>query len=105
MTISGGGTSRVFQVDSGVTASLSGLTITGGSTSGYGGGLYNEGTAKLTDCTVSGNSASGRRRRVPATRGHGHLTLTDCTVSGNSALEGGGLFNSSNSKRNATTLT
>ena len=70
VTISGGGTSRVFQVDSGVTASLSGLTITGGSTSGYGGGLYNEGTA----------------------------TLTDCTVSGNSAREGGGLFDSGNSK-------
>ena len=32
VTISGGGKSRVFQVDSGVTASLSGLTISGGST-------------------------------------------------------------------------
>ena len=107
VTISGGGTSRVFQVDSGVSASISGLTITGGSTSGYGGGLYNEGTAKLTACTVSGNSAkeggglfdSGSSERTAT------LTLTDCTVSGNSAKEGGGLFNSSNSKRNTTTLT
>ena len=32
VTVSGGGTSRVFQVDSGVTASISGLTITGGNT-------------------------------------------------------------------------
>ena len=31
VTISGGGSSRVFQVDSGVTASISGLTISGGS--------------------------------------------------------------------------
>ena len=31
VTVSGGGTSRVFQVDAGVTASISGLTITGGS--------------------------------------------------------------------------
>ena len=31
VTISGGGKSRVFQIDSGVTASLSGLTISGGS--------------------------------------------------------------------------
>ena len=30
VTVSGGGTSRVFQVDAGVTASISGLTITGG---------------------------------------------------------------------------
>ena len=60
MTVSGGGTSRVFQVDAGVTASISGLTITGGN-AGYstGGGLYNDGTATLTNCTVSGNSATG----------------------------------------------
>ena len=31
----------MFQVDAGVTASISGLTITGGSTAGNGGGLYN----------------------------------------------------------------
>ena len=69
VTISGGGKSRVFQVDSGVTASMSGLTISGGSTSGCdGGGLYNEGTAKLTDCTVSGNSAREGGGGRPATR-------------------------------------
>ena len=33
VTISGGGMSRVFDVDRGVTASLSGLTISGGSIS------------------------------------------------------------------------
>ena len=64
VTISGGGSSRVFQVDAGVTASISGLTISGGSTYTYpgianGGGLANYGTATLTDCTVSGNSAYG----------------------------------------------
>ena len=59
VTVSGGGLSRVFQVDGGVTASISGLTITGGN-AGNGGGLYNDGgTATLTNCTVSGNSASG----------------------------------------------
>ena len=41
--ISGGGGSRVFQVDGGVTANISGLTITAGSTSKNGGGLYNDG--------------------------------------------------------------
>ena len=34
VTVSGGGLSRVFQVDANVTASISGLTITGGSVSG-----------------------------------------------------------------------
>ena len=59
VTISGGGNSRVFQVDDGVTASISGLTISGGSGSyGNGGGLLNSGAVTLFDCTLSGNSAA-----------------------------------------------
>ena len=42
VTVSGGGHSRVFQVDGGVTATISGLTITGGSAVN-GGGLENLG--------------------------------------------------------------
>ena len=38
VTVSGGGLSRVFQVDGGVTASISGLTITGGGVYSNGGG-------------------------------------------------------------------
>ena len=57
LIVSGGGASRVFAVDSGVTVVISGLTITGGSTSLDGGGLYNQGNTTLTDCTISGNSA------------------------------------------------
>ena len=59
VTVTGNQASRVFQVDSGVTASISGLAITGGSVSGNGGGLVNLGTATLTDCTISSNSAAG----------------------------------------------
>ena len=61
VTISAGGQSRVLQVDANVTAAISGLTISGGSMSGYGGGLTNYGSAALTDVTVSGNS--GRHAR------------------------------------------
>jgi hypothetical protein len=58
VTVSGGGLSRVFQVDASVTASISGLTITGGRAGGPGAGVANYGgTTTLTDCTVSGNSA------------------------------------------------
>jgi hypothetical protein len=61
VTVSGNNASRVFQVDSLVTASISGLTISGGNVGFYynGGGLYNFGTTTLTNCTVSGNSAYG----------------------------------------------
>jgi hypothetical protein len=63
VTVSGGGLSRVFLVDASVTASLSGLTITGGHTTvngagvvGAGAGVLNQGTATLTNCTISGNT-------------------------------------------------
>ena len=112
VTVSGGGASRVFQVDGGVTASISGLTITGGTTDrqrrrpvqqrrhGHadqlhrqrqlrlldngGGGVFNlGGTTTLTNCTVSGNSAVPTAAACSATGGT--TTLTNCTVSGNSA--------------------
>ena len=87
VTVSGGGTSRVFQVDGGVTANFSSLTITGGSTANNGGGLYNDGgSATLTDCTVSGNSATGSGGGVNVNGGT--ATLTDCTISGNTSGKG-----------------
>ncbi|WP_165230645.1 right-handed parallel beta-helix repeat-containing protein [Aquisphaera insulae] len=89
LVLPSGGPSRVFQVDAGVTASISGLTITGGSTGGNGAGLLNYGTTTLIGCTLSGNSANNGGGVFNA----GTATLTDCTVSGNSASNGGGVFN------------
>jgi hypothetical protein len=94
-----GGDYRIFFVTDGATVSLSGLTVSNGNNNGLGGGIFNRGTLTLTDCTVSGNTATG---------GHGGgienvgtLTLTDCTVSGNTATQsdghggsGGGIRNS-----------
>jgi hypothetical protein len=101
VTVSGGGNSRVFQVDANVTASISGMTITGGNANanadfGYGGGLLNYGATTLTNCTVSGNSAfSGGGLATGSFYDPGtNLTLINCTVSGNHAeLLGGGLVN------------
>jgi hypothetical protein len=100
VTISGNNASRVFQVDSGVTASISGLTITGGSTSGNGAGLYNSGgTLTLTDCTISGNSSTGSLAQGGGINNQGGtVALTNCTVNGNFAAVGGGI-------RDAGTLT
>jgi predicted outer membrane repeat protein len=88
VTVDGGGLSRVFQVDSLVTASISGLSITGGNAGydGYGGGLRNNGTLTLSNCTVSGNSATNGGGLY----NRGTATLTNCTVSGNSATRSGG---------------
>jgi hypothetical protein len=118
VTVTGNKASRVFQVDKGVTATISGLTITGGSgenggglynfgrttldqctiTGNHarytGGGLYNglDGTVTLTNCTISGNSVPSRQGGGLANF-YGTATLTNCTISGNSAYDGGGLFN------------
>ena len=113
VTVSADTQSRVFQVDSGVTASISGLTITGGNTAGGGGGLYNDnGTTTLTNVTISGNTAaygggidnSGTATLTNVTISDnnggdgggglfntGTVTLTDCTISGNAANAAGGL--------------
>ena len=97
VTIDGGGMSRVFQVDGGVTASISGLTISGGIASS-GGGLANYGTTTLTNCTFSGNSAGTSGGGLANSAG-GIATLYGCAITGNSAnasshSTGGGLWNS-----------
>ena len=104
--------SSVFAISSG-TATIDGFTITGGE-SGYdigGGGVYNDGTATLTDDTISADSAlrgGGVYNDGTATLsddtlsgdfGHydaggvysdGALIMTDDTLSGDSALDGAG---------------
>jgi hypothetical protein len=92
--------SRVFQVDAGVTASISGLTFAGGWATD-GGGLLNNGTATLTDCTFSGDTAQGSNGGAGSNGGSGQggaifngaaatLTLISCTFSGNTARGGTG---------------
>src|SRR5262249_5605690 len=105
LTISGGGKSRVFEVYG--SASISGLTITGGSAD-YGGGLRNEGGAlALTNCTISGNHASIDGGGVYTHKG-GATTIYECAVSENTAAHrGGGIFDyqgDSSSPGGGTTL-
>lgn len=73
LTISGGDISRIFHIEPGVTASLSGLTLTHGS-AGFNQPYY-WGGAVFDD--------------------HATLKLSDSTIADNHAVEGGGLFNDS----------
>jgi hypothetical protein len=91
VTISGGGQSGVLEIDSGVTAILSGLTITDGQ-SMFGGGVLNYGSVTLTGCTIDGNTATSGGGLDNSS---GTVTLTGCTIVGNTATSGGGLDNSS----------
>src|ERR1700723_2507018 len=106
----------VFQVDVGVTASISGVTIESGN--GYAGGILNDGTLTLSSSTLSGNSGfvgggifndgtltlsssplpgTSAAGNSPAGGGGicnvGTLTVINSTFSGNSAGYGGGIFN------------
>lgn len=102
LTISGGGGSRVFEVDSG-TVTLSGLTISDGtgerSSSGSdpyigdGGGILNtpSGMLTLSGCVVSHNRTGHEGGGVANL---GTMTLAGSTVSNNtSEYHGGGIFN------------
>ena len=71
----------VFDIDASVTATLSGLNITGGSTPASGGGINNAGSLSLLDCTISGNSAFTGAGLYNS----GTATLTSCTIIANTS--------------------
>ena len=115
LTISGNGTSRVFQIIAG-TVTISGVTIADG-IGDFGAGIRNSAVATLDDVTVRDNTATGGGggilNRVGTTMtlnntvvednsaplgagiaNDGDLTLNDVTISGNNATErGGGIEN------------
>jgi fibronectin-binding autotransporter adhesin len=113
LAISGGGLVQDFFVNSGVTASISGLTIENGNESdGGGGGILNLGTLTVDGCLISGNNgtASGAYNIYGSGGGIlniGTLTLTNSTITGNTANYGGGLanFNGGNATVNDCTFT
>lgn len=94
LTLSGGGRNVVAGgglYNSGGTVSLTACVISGSSAISYGGGLYNkEGTTTLTDCAITGNSNLGNGAGVSVNGGT--VKLTGCFISGNDASTGGGGF-------------
>jgi predicted outer membrane repeat protein len=71
-------------------------TLSGNSAGQHGGGLYNayrtSGYTYMTNCTVSGNQATGDGGGLAAQSTSGGLNLNHVTITGNTALgEGGGV--------------
>lgn len=82
LNIDGDLLSRVFSVSAGVTAEISGLTITRGGGGASGAGVLNSGTLALTDLVITANV--GPPNMVGGgINTSGNLTLTRCTVSAN----------------------
>ena len=116
-----------FEVDSGVTASIVGLTISGSST-GYGGGIENAGTLTVSDSTISDNNADGDGGGIQNESGGtltitnstitgnssggngagvenlGALSITDCTITANSGSGGGGIYNNGTATVTGSTI-
>ncbi len=96
LSVKGTGVASVFVVSSGVTATISGLTITGGgSATGSlrvsGAGVANSGILTLSGDTVTGNTTYLSGGGVYNT---GMLTVLDSTISNNQAAWGAGIANS-----------
>ena len=86
LTIDADGKSRVFSIQGGVSAEISGLTLTGGSAD-YGGAILNAGNLDLREMVFSGNTATGGGGAIQNTNS---LMVTGATFSDNSAPSGHG---------------
>jgi hypothetical protein len=103
--VDGGGGVQVFLVNSGVTASLSTLTIQHGNEVPFlGGGIENDGTLTVTNSTVAGNSALFGGGGIENT---GTLTVINSTITGNNTDfgSGAGINNGTNKTLTVTNST
>lgn len=112
LAISGGNTSRVFEVASGVQATLTGLTIRDGDgwavtgspdpNDGNGGAILSWGTLTLNNSTVSGSSAAATGGGIYSA---GMLALGNDIISSNTAYRAGGIYSSGTATLTGCTLT
>jgi hypothetical protein len=98
LTIDAHSASRIFQINKGVTAEISGVTLTNGNAFRGGGAIQSSGTLTVANSVISGNFATG----VGGAGGGGGIyndggavLLMGDTISGNSAGTGlgGGILN------------
>src|SRR6266550_4087180 len=99
LAVNGNAKSRVFEIGSGRSVSISGMTIVNGDASGDvpdGGGIYNDhATLTLGDCTVSNNSAF--RDGGGILNDGAALIVNNCVISSNvTGNDGGGICNEDN---------
>jgi len=89
-TIDGGGSNRCFNLHETDSCIINGFTITHGFTPYVGGGIYCLDTnALITNCTFTGNDATGSGGGMNAG------TANNCTFISNSAKNGGGMYSAS----------
>ena len=90
VTVSGGNAVGVFTVNSSVTATISGLTISNGSATNGGGIYINNGHLTVKNCTFTGNQASSDGGAIYSNANPGSFTVTNSTFTNNTATSQGG---------------
>lgn len=94
LAVSGGKKNAIFQVASGATVTISGLTLEEGvAAPSAAGALTNHGTTTLTNDDLTGNMGGGCTTFGGAILNEGTLTVNGSTISGNSVIRGGGIYN------------
>jgi hypothetical protein len=120
LAVDGGGVSEVFSINSGVTVTISGITIQhAGPTPGQpplsppsGGGIFNAGTLTITNSAVTANATTGNGAGID---NQGTLTVANSTLSGNNVTAacesdlgcfavGGAIFNEGTAAVSDTTI-
>ncbi len=89
VTVSGNNASRVFNINSGKTASIIGLALSGGAAAS-GAGILNDGTLTVVNSTLTGNNATADGGGIGSSASATSLTLINTTISGNNANGNGG---------------
>jgi hypothetical protein len=88
---------RLMAVGNSGELTLQRVTLSGGSSSGSGGGISNAGGLTVENSTISGNTANdggGIYNSGALGIGSGFLSINNSTISGNTANDGGGIYNS-----------
>jgi hypothetical protein len=121
LTISDDSASRVFDITSGATATINGLTITNTyNSAGGGGGISNEGVLTLNNSIITGNTAYGNIPNPTSILDEGggiyntgNLTINHSIISNNFATglylsdggDGGGIYNGGSLTVNYSNIT
>jgi hypothetical protein len=92
-----GGDYWIFYVQSGVTAGITGLTISNASYCG----IVNFGTLTVNNSTISDNTSPNQGGGI---LNAGTLTINNSTISGNTTVYGGGIYNNGNMTLNNCTV-
>jgi hypothetical protein len=100
LTVSGGGSNRIFWINPGLNVTLSGLTIADGKTliGSVGGGVFNDnGSLTISNCSLNGNSTASTGGGIYNNRGT--LLVKNAILFNNRAGLGGGIYNNAGTLR------